>query len=191
MSQHDLELSDFTEPFGPRYSCALSYTDFDGWVGLCEGPRGFHCEVVGITGEECCEAALRRVVEHYGCEECELSYSTAMRLGRGHAPRRRRAPTSARSGWHVPCVTPSTRARARGSPRRRPPQLKITARRPRTRRLDEMFVLILIGVPVLEVFVSSRRAPGSAAVDGALGFLGALLLVLPGFVTAALGALLR
>jgi hypothetical protein len=39
--QHDLELSDFTEPFGPRYSCALSYTDLDGWVGLCVGPRGF------------------------------------------------------------------------------------------------------------------------------------------------------
>ena len=96
-----------------------------------------------------------------------------------------------------------------------------------------MFVLILIGVPVLEVLVfvevgravgwllavvllfgisvlgvqllrvqgratiervslamAERRAPGSAAVDGALGFLGALLLVLPGFVTAVLGALL-
>jgi hypothetical protein len=74
MSQHDLELSDFTEPFGPRYSCALSYTDLDGWVGLCEGPRGFRCEVVGATAEECCEAALRRVVEHHGSEECELSY---------------------------------------------------------------------------------------------------------------------
>jgi hypothetical protein len=34
MRQHDLKLSDFTEPFGPRYSCALSYTDLDGWVGL-------------------------------------------------------------------------------------------------------------------------------------------------------------
>jgi UPF0716 protein FxsA len=96
-----------------------------------------------------------------------------------------------------------------------------------------MSVLILIGVPVLEVFVfvevgravgwlpavvlllgisvlgvqllrvqgratiervslavSERRAPGGAAVDGALGFLGALLLVVPGFVTAVLGALL-
>jgi len=74
MSQHDLELSDFTEPFGPRYSCALSYTDLDGWVGLCVGPRGFHCEVVDATGEECCEVASRRVVEHHGCEECELSY---------------------------------------------------------------------------------------------------------------------
>jgi len=38
--------------------------------------------------------------------------------------------------------------------------------------------------------VSERRAPGRAAVDGALGFLGGLLLVVPGFVTDALGALL-
>ena len=96
-----------------------------------------------------------------------------------------------------------------------------------------MFVLFLIGVPVLEVFVfvevglaigwllatvlllgssllgmwlvriegraaiervalavSERRPPGRAAVDGALGFLGGVLLALPGFVTAALGAVL-
>ncbi len=96
-----------------------------------------------------------------------------------------------------------------------------------------MLVLVLIGVPVLEVLafvevgraigwlpavvlllgtsvlgvrllriegrvaiervslaVSGRGAPGAAAIDGALGFLGAALLVLPGFVTDALGALL-
>jgi UPF0716 protein FxsA len=96
-----------------------------------------------------------------------------------------------------------------------------------------MFVLVLIGVPVVEVFafievgraigwlpavllllatsvlgarlvriqgrlaiervslaVSERRAPGAAAIDGALGFLGAALLVIPGFVTDVLGALL-
>jgi UPF0716 protein FxsA len=96
-----------------------------------------------------------------------------------------------------------------------------------------MFVLLLIGMPVLEVFVfievglaigwllavalllgtsvigvqllriqgrsaiervslavSERRAPGAAALDGALGFLGCLLLVVPGFVSDALGALL-
>jgi UPF0716 protein FxsA len=96
-----------------------------------------------------------------------------------------------------------------------------------------MFVLALIGVPVLEVFVfievgraigwiaalllllatsvlgarvvrlqgrsaiervsravSERRAPARAAIDGALGFLGGVLLVVPGFVTAVLGALL-
>src|SRR5580692_6100932 len=96
-----------------------------------------------------------------------------------------------------------------------------------------MFVLLVIGMPVLEVFVfievglaigwllavalllgtsvigvqllriqgrsaiervslavSERRAPGAAALDGALGFLGCLLLVVPGFVSDALGALL-
>jgi UPF0716 protein FxsA len=96
-----------------------------------------------------------------------------------------------------------------------------------------MFLLILIGVPVVEVFVfievgraigwllavvlllgtsvlgaqllriqgraaiervslavSERRAPAGAVIDGALGFLGGLLLVVPGFVTDVLGALL-
>ncbi|MGD0198969.1 MAG: FxsA family protein [Solirubrobacteraceae bacterium] len=38
--------------------------------------------------------------------------------------------------------------------------------------------------------VSERRAPGRAALDGALGFAGALLLVVPGFVTDAAGVLL-
>ncbi len=38
--------------------------------------------------------------------------------------------------------------------------------------------------------VSERRAPARAAVDGALGFLGAALLALPGFVTDVFGALL-
>jgi UPF0716 protein FxsA len=96
-----------------------------------------------------------------------------------------------------------------------------------------MFVLVLIGVPVVEALVfievglaigwlpavavlvgtsllgvhlmrvqgrsaiervsaavAERRAPARAAVDGALGFLGAALLALPGFVTDVLGALL-
>jgi len=96
-----------------------------------------------------------------------------------------------------------------------------------------MFVLVLIGVPVVEVFafievgraigwllavvllfgtsllgarvlrvqgrsaiervslaVSERDAPGRAAIDGALGFLGGLLLVVPGFVTDVFGVLL-
>jgi UPF0716 protein FxsA len=96
-----------------------------------------------------------------------------------------------------------------------------------------MFLLILIGVPVVEVFVfievgraigwllavvlllgtsvlgvqlvriqgrsaiervslavSERRPPARAVIDGALGFLGGLLLVVPGFVTDVLGALL-
>jgi UPF0716 protein FxsA len=95
-----------------------------------------------------------------------------------------------------------------------------------------VFLLVLIGVPVVEVFVfievgqaigwllavvlllgtsvvglrlvrvqgrsaiervsravSERRAPAGAAVD-ALGFLGRVLLVVPGFVTDVLGALL-
>jgi UPF0716 protein FxsA len=38
--------------------------------------------------------------------------------------------------------------------------------------------------------LSERRPTGAAALDGALGFLGCILLVAPGFVTDALGALL-
>jgi UPF0716 protein FxsA len=96
-----------------------------------------------------------------------------------------------------------------------------------------LFLLLLIGVPVIEVFalievahaigwrfallalivisvigvrltrvqgralidhislaVSERRAPGTSAIDRALGFLGAVLLAIPGFVTDLLGALL-
>jgi UPF0716 protein FxsA len=96
-----------------------------------------------------------------------------------------------------------------------------------------IFILVLIAVPVVEVFVfievglaigwipatvlllgtsllgvrllrvqgraalrrvslavSARRPPGAAALDGALGFLGCILLVVPGFITDALGALL-
>jgi UPF0716 protein FxsA len=96
-----------------------------------------------------------------------------------------------------------------------------------------MFILLLLAVPVVEVFVfievglavgwivatvllvgtsllgvallrvqgrsalqrvslavAEGRPPGAAALDGALGFLGCILLVVPGFVTDALGALL-
>jgi UPF0716 protein FxsA len=38
--------------------------------------------------------------------------------------------------------------------------------------------------------LSERRAPGVIALDGALGSIGGLLLLIPGFVTDALGALL-
>jgi UPF0716 protein FxsA len=38
--------------------------------------------------------------------------------------------------------------------------------------------------------VAQRRAPARVAIDGALGFLGGLLLVLPGFITDAAGVLL-
>jgi UPF0716 protein FxsA len=96
-----------------------------------------------------------------------------------------------------------------------------------------MFLLALIGVPVVEVFVfvevgraigwlaalllllassvlgwqllrvqgrtaiqrvslavSEHRPPAVPAIDGALGFLGAVLLAVPGFVTDVIGALL-
>ena len=104
---------------------------------------------------------------------------------------------------------------------------------PARRLAPYVFLLVLIGVPVVEVFVfievgqaigwllavvlllgtsvvglrlvrvqgrsaiervsravSERRAPAGAAVDGALGFLGSVLLVVPGLVTDVLGALL-
>jgi UPF0716 protein FxsA len=67
-------------------------------------------------------------------------------------------------------------------------------------------VLLLVGTSVLgarllriqgrsaiervSLAVSEHRAPAPAAIDGALGFLGAGLLVVPGFVTDAFGALL-
>jgi UPF0716 protein FxsA len=38
--------------------------------------------------------------------------------------------------------------------------------------------------------VSEHRAPARAAIDGALGFLGGVLLAVPGFLTDAIGALL-
>jgi UPF0716 protein FxsA len=66
-------------------------------------------------------------------------------------------------------------------------------------------VLLLLGTSALGVWllrvqgraaigraslaVAEHRAPARVALDGALGFLGALLLVVPGFVTDALGAL--
>jgi len=67
-------------------------------------------------------------------------------------------------------------------------------------------VVILLGTSVLgwqllrvqgrsaiervSVAVSERRAPGRAAIDGLLGFLGSALVVVPGFVTDGLGVLL-
>ncbi len=42
----------------------------------------------------------------------------------------------------------------------------------------------------LSLAVAERRAPGAPALDGALGFLGAALLALPGFVTDALALVL-
>ena len=67
-------------------------------------------------------------------------------------------------------------------------------------------IVLLAGTSLLGVFVlraesraalasvslaaSQGRSPGPAAVDAALGLLGAVLLVVPGFVTGALGAVL-
>jgi UPF0716 protein FxsA len=59
----------------------------------------------------------------------------------------------------------------------------------------------LLGVSILRIqgrlalqrvssAVAERRPAGGAALDGALGFLGCILLVVPGFVTDAFGALL-
>jgi UPF0716 protein FxsA len=42
----------------------------------------------------------------------------------------------------------------------------------------------------VSVAMSERRAPGRAAIDGALGFLGGVLLVIPGFVGDFFGVLL-
>jgi UPF0716 protein FxsA len=42
----------------------------------------------------------------------------------------------------------------------------------------------------LQLAAAGQRPTADAAIDGALGFLGAMLLLIPGFVTDALGALL-
>ena len=47
-----------------------------------------------------------------------------------------------------------------------------------------------VAIEAVALAFAQRRAPGRAAVDGALGFLGGTLLLIPGFVTDALGALL-
>ncbi len=47
-----------------------------------------------------------------------------------------------------------------------------------------------LAIERVSVAVSERRGPGGAAVDGALGFLGSVLLAVPGFVTDAVGGLL-
>ena len=47
-----------------------------------------------------------------------------------------------------------------------------------------------LAVQRVSLAVSERRPPARAAIDGALAFLGGVLLVLPGFLTDALGALL-
>jgi UPF0716 protein FxsA len=56
-----------------------------------------------------------------------------------------------------------------------------------------LWLLRILGRSAIErvsLAVAERRMPGRTALDGALGFLGAVLLVLPGFLTDVLGALL-
>lgn len=47
-----------------------------------------------------------------------------------------------------------------------------------------------VAIERFSLAISERRAPARAAIDGALGFFGGVLLVVPGFVTDVLGALL-
>lgn len=47
-----------------------------------------------------------------------------------------------------------------------------------------------VAIARVSLAVSEQRAPARAAIDGGLGFLGAGLLAIPGFVTDALGVLL-
>ncbi len=47
-----------------------------------------------------------------------------------------------------------------------------------------------VAIEAVSLALVQRRPPGRAAIDGALGFLGGTLLLLPGFVTDAFGALL-
>jgi len=47
-----------------------------------------------------------------------------------------------------------------------------------------------VAIEAVSLAFAQRRVPGRAAVDGALGFLAGSLLLLPGFLTDALGALL-
>jgi UPF0716 protein FxsA len=51
-------------------------------------------------------------------------------------------------------------------------------------------VLGKAAVERISLAIAERRAPGRAALDGALGFLGCVLLVAPGFVSDGLGVLL-
>ena len=47
-----------------------------------------------------------------------------------------------------------------------------------------------LAIERVSLAVAERRAPGGAVIDGALAFLGSALLVIPGFLTDALGVLL-
>ena len=53
-----------------------------------------------------------------------------------------------------------------------------------------LFVQGRLAIQRVSLALSERRAPGNTVIDGALGFLGGMLLLIPGFVTDVLGALL-
>ncbi|HEV7936745.1 MAG TPA: FxsA family protein [Solirubrobacteraceae bacterium] len=47
-----------------------------------------------------------------------------------------------------------------------------------------------LAIQRVSLALSEHRAPGNTVIEGALGFLGGMLLLIPGFVTDVLGALL-
>ena len=53
-----------------------------------------------------------------------------------------------------------------------------------------LFIQGRLTIRRVSVVLSERRAPGNTVIDGALGVLGGMLLLIPGFVTDVLGALL-
>lgn len=53
-----------------------------------------------------------------------------------------------------------------------------------------LFVQGRLAIQRVSLVLSEHRAPGHTVIDGALGFLGGMLLLVPGFVTDLLGALL-
>lgn len=53
-----------------------------------------------------------------------------------------------------------------------------------------LFVQGRLAIQRVSLALSEHRAPGHTVIDGALGFLGGMLLLVPGFVTDVLGALL-
>ncbi len=53
-----------------------------------------------------------------------------------------------------------------------------------------LFIQGRLAIQRVSLALSERRAPGNTAIDGALGFLGGVLLLIPGFVTDFLGVLL-
>ncbi len=53
-----------------------------------------------------------------------------------------------------------------------------------------LFIQGRLAIQRVSLALSEHRAPGHTVIDGALGFIGGMLLLIPGFVTDVLGALL-